>query len=172
LVSAMATLRACTRDSHARVDSAFSAYDLHDEESYRAFLTAHARALPSVERIIASEAALPRIRPRTPALEADMAQLQQPMPELSKLAGPVTGAAAWGILYVVEGSRLGGAILSPRVGDGLPKAYLSARHELGEWRAICQALDAEGSRHGDEWIAAAVVAATACFDLYRTGCTA
>ena len=171
-MSAIGTLRARTEECHALVDAAFCAFDLGDEDSYREFLTAHARVLPTVENILSRDPALPKIRLRTPALASDMAQLQQPMPELLKLTGPIAGAAAWGILYVVEGSRLGGGILSARVGANLPTTYLAARHEPGEWRALGQAIETQSARHGHDWIAAAVAGAEACFDLFRQACDA
>ena len=54
---------------------------------------------------------------------------------------PAGEAAAWGMLYVLEGSRLGGAMLAERVGPGLPRSYLSARHQPGDWRGFLAVME-------------------------------
>ena len=92
--------------------------------------------------------------------------MQQALPTSLIFNGPTTGAAAWGIMYVVEGSWLGSRILNQRVRHEQPTAYLSARHEAGEWRALEQAIAAEVARHDDIWIEQAVMAAKASFLLY------
>ena len=168
LVSALAMLRSHTKHHHDSVDEAFSSFDLCDEDSYRAFLTAHSRVLPVMEAIMARLKALPRVRSRSPLLAADMAAMGQDLPPPMPYAGSTSGAAGWGILYVVEGSRLGGGFLATRVGNGLPKSYLAARHEPGEWRAVGQAIEDQASQHGTSWITEAVKAARACFDLYQS----
>ena len=166
-MSALAMLRSHTKHHHDRVDEAFSSFDLCDEDNYRAFLTSHSRVLPSLELIMASQKSLPHVRPRSPLLAADLAAMGQPMPSPMLYAGSTGGAAGWGILYVVEGSRLGGGLLATRVGDWLPNSYLSALHEPGEWRAVGQAIEDQASQHGTSWITDAVKAARACFDLYQ-----
>lgn len=166
-MSAVAELRARTAGAHAKVDRAFSAYDLGDRDDYRAFLMAHARALPVAECLIAQNPALPVSRARTSLLAKDMTALAQAMPLPLDFAGEGGGAAGWGLLYVVEGSRLGGGMLAGRVAAGLPTGYLGARHEPGEWRALGRAIDAEAIRHDAAWLDEVTVGANACFDLYR-----
>lgn len=75
-------------------------------------------------------------------------------------------AAAWGTLYVVEGSRLGGAMLARRVPAGWPAAYLGAVHAPGGWRAIRAAIDAAGAKRDREWREAMVAGARETFALY------
>lgn len=75
-------------------------------------------------------------------------------------------AYAWGVHYVLEGSRLGGALLARRVGPDLPTRYLGAGHEAGEWRETRVRIDAEAAGGGAQWLEDAVVGAEACFDLY------
>lgn len=165
-MSAIAVLRARTAAAHDRVDTAFSDYDLADRAHYGAFLTAHARALPAAEAFIARHPALPRSRPRTTLLAEDLAALDLALPApLASLEGDCA-PYAWGVQYVVEGSRIGGSLLARRVAPGLPVAYLGARHEPGEWRAFGHALDAEAARYDSDWIDAAASGAAACFDLY------
>ena len=163
---AVATLRARTAACHEQVDGAFGRFPLDGADAYRQFLTAHARALPSAEAALAATSGLPAWRPRTPLLAQDLADLATPMPPALPLAVKA-GAAAWGVLYVVEGSRLGGAMLARQVGPGLPRRYLDAAFEAGEWRALRAAIDHEAARHDHDWLADAVAGAEICFALYR-----
>lgn len=163
---AVATLRARTAALHDQVDAAFSAFRLDERDGYRDFLIAHARALPSAEAWLAAEQGLPAWRPRTPLLTQDLADLGAPMPAVLPLHG-AAGAAAWGMLYVTEGSRLGGALLARQVAPGLPRRYLDAGFGPGEWRAMRAAIDGEAARHDRAWLTAAIAGAEACFALYR-----
>jgi heme oxygenase (biliverdin-IX-beta and delta-forming) len=162
-VSAVRRLRAETAAAHEAVDAAYGGFALADPVSYAAFLRAHARALPAVEQALAGWA-LPTWRPRTEALAADLADLGVPAPEPYAMSRPGEAAAAWGMLYVIEGSRLGGAMLERQVAAGLPRRYLASRHLPGEWRALLAALDAAAT--DDAWTERAVTAARATFDLY------
>lgn len=165
-MSAALILRARTAARHDEVDAAYAAFALDDASGYRAFLLAHARALPAAEAALASTPQLPEWRPRTPLLADDLATLGLPLPPPLPFA--VTGAAfAWGVLYVVEGSRLGGAMLARQVDPGLPRRYLDATFAAGEWRSLRIALDTQAQRHGFDWIEDAVRGAEACFALYR-----
>ncbi|WP_374297661.1 biliverdin-producing heme oxygenase [Sphingomonas sp.] len=164
-MSAALALRERTAAAHEAVDAAFAGYDLADAGAYRAFLIAHARALPAVEAWLGQRRGLPDWRPRAGALAEDLATLGVAMPAPLLFALPDDEAAAWGALYVTEGSRLGGVMLARSVGEGLPTAYLSAGFEPGEWRALRAALDAalvDGAA-----LDRAVIAAEETFGLYR-----
>jgi len=167
-VSVRIALRNATAGRHETVDAAFAAFDLSDAISYGRFLTAHARALPAVERALAANDALPPFTTRTRFLERDLAALGIAMPAPLPLAAPGSDAAAFGALYVIEGSRLGGAMLSRSIPPSLPRTYLSAAHSPGGWRALGEELDRAGAAGGDIWLAEAVAAAEATFDLYVT----
>lgn len=160
-------LRARTAPAHDAVDAAFGAHDLAEPGSYRAFLLAHALALPAAEAALATHPDLPPWRERTSLLAADLADLGAAMPEPLAFALPGAAGAAWGALYVTEGSRLGGVMLARGVPEALPSRYLAARHGSGEWRALLHAIEAEGAKNGAAWIDAAVAGAEACFALYR-----
>jgi heme oxygenase len=97
-------------------------------------------------------------------LAQDLAALNSRMPEMLPLAAPASAAARAGMIYVIEGSRLGGGLLARQVPAGLPVAYLSATHLPGEWRALLARLDAdvEGSAASE-----AIESAQAVFDLYK-----
>ena len=165
-MSARIALREATAAKHATVDAAFGSYDLADRIAYGRFLTAHARALPAVEAALRGNAALPAFGPRTALLRADLAALGLAMPEPLPAPEPASDAAAFGALYVTEGSRLGGAMLARAVSPDLPRAYLSAIHPSGTWRAFGELLDARADAGGAAWLGEAITAAEATFELY------
>jgi len=161
----VARLRAASAPDHDRVDGLYGGYRLDETDSYGAFLAAHARALGAAEAALAAEPELPAWRGRGDALAADLAALGRPLP--SPLPFAAAGAAAWGLLYVTEGSRLGGAMLARAVPGHLPSAYLSARHERGEWKRTLEALEARAAAADEAWRARALAGAAAGFRLYE-----
>lgn len=162
---AHADLRAATAADHEGVDAAFAGFDLADPRAYAAFLTAHARVLPGIEAALAGDPALPAFRPRAALLIGDLAHLGLAPPDAIDPAVPGASAGRFGMLYVIEGSRLGGGLLARRIAAGLPQAYLSAVHLPGEWRAFTHALDAAAA-HDRRWIDAAIAGAKRAFTLY------
>ncbi len=164
-VSTVARLRSATAADHDAVDAGFGRYDLTDTDDYRAFLIAHAKALPAVEAWLAAIPGLAAVRSRGAALAEDLAALGEDMPAPMTFDVPASAAAGWGAMYVVEGSRLGGIMLSRSVPDGMPSAYLGAKHLSGEWRALLTAIDGEPA--DEAWVEQAIVGAKAAFDLYR-----
>ncbi len=168
MTGAVQRLRAQTGPAHDAVDAAFGGHDLGDRAAYARFLTAHARALPAVEAVLTAFPTLPGWRRRTEMLAADLADLGLAMPEHLPFVMPDRPGAAWGALYVTEGSRLGGIMLARGVPEDLPARYLGAKHLPGEWRALLAAIDAAGEAGGEAWIDGAVSGAEACFALY--GC--
>ncbi len=163
-MSASQALREATAAAHDAVDAAYARFDLTDRAGYTAFLLAHARILPPIEAVLGAHPTLPAFPPRTPALAADLATLGVAMPGPMAVTIPDDPAAAWGMFYVVEGSRLGGVMLARQVAPDLPHAYLSAGHGSGDWRTIRAAIDAADT--GDDWTARAVAAAEQCFAWY------
>ena len=161
-------LRAATRAAHDMVDASFSRFDLADPDDYAGFLLAHARATAAVEAVLVRDTTLPPWRPRLALLLDDLAGLGlAPPPPLAFDPGDEP-AARLGALYVMEGSRLGGAVLARRVLTGAPAAFLSARHDPGEWRGFLRTLDARGVGQPPEWHDAVAAGASACFALYAT----
>jgi len=157
-------LRNATRFCHDEVDALYSQFDLADRGSYGDFLAAHARALLPVEdwldRLV--EGAVPR----APALRADLQALKRPLIEPATLAWEKKEAALWGSAYVIEGSRLGGAVLRKAVAAGLPHEYLSSTHPQGAWRSFLGQLDRKASDGGELWQIEAVAAAIRTFTLF------
>lgn len=134
-------LRRETRVDHERVDAAFGRFDLADPADYAAFLSAQARVLPVAEQVLDPAALVPGWTARAALLRADLADLSLAPPATVTVKLPAEGPARWGGIYVLEGSRLGGAVLSRRVAPGLPTAFLGAVHAPGAWRDLLAALD-------------------------------
>ena len=160
-------LRTETASLHLRVDTAFSAFDLSTRSGYGGFLRAHARALPAVEAIVAAGISVAATRSRTDLAVADLQELGIDIPPSAPFDGPASPVAARGIHYVLEGSRLGGAVLQRRVPVAYPRRLLSARHERGGWRSVLADLDGWGDGQDESTIASAIAAAAACFALFE-----
>jgi heme oxygenase (biliverdin-IX-beta and delta-forming) len=144
-LSAHLLLRAATRAAHDRVDAAFSRWDLGKRADYVAFLTAQARAFLPIEQAVGEAAVAAGIadwpvRARARLLVDDLADLGCAVPPADPIDLP-TPAEALGAAYVLEGSRLGGAMLVKSVAPGLPTRFLSPPATPGHWRAFQALLD-------------------------------
>ncbi len=146
-MKARAALRAATAGEHERVDAAFSRFDLGREHGYRRFLLAQAGGFLPVEAALDAGGAGALLddwpaRRRSALLRADLAALNVtvpepfPAPDFLSLKAPTLGA-----IYVLEGSRLGGAVLKQAVPGHFPRRFLEARQAAGSWRKLLQALD-------------------------------
>lgn len=159
-------LRAHTRVDHEAVDAAFGGFGLDTPAGYGAFLTAHARVLAVAERALDPGGLVQGWEGRTAALASDLAELSLTWPQEIDLVLPAGEAARWGAIYVLEGSRLGGIYLARSVPEGLPKAYLSAKHVSSGWKALLGAMDQSDT--GPAWRADALAGAKALFAAYIT----
>jgi heme oxygenase len=139
-------LRAATRGAHDRVDALFSGFDLSRTADYRHFMAAQAAAFLPAEAAL-DDAGAGRLfrgwsearRAHLPA--ADLAELgiaHNPLDAPPTFASP---AAVAGAAYVLEGSRLGGALLARRLAPGLPRRFLSAGLPAGGWRTFLARLE-------------------------------
>ena len=142
-----AALRDATAGAHHRVDAAFSRFDLADRDGYRRFLLAQAAGFLPTERALDeadAEQAVPdwRERRRGDLLLADLADLAVTAPEPFGPPPIVSGKASMlGAIYVLEGSRLGGALLKRAVPDTFPRRFLEARQAAGSWRKLLKSID-------------------------------
>lgn len=166
-MSARAALRAATRADHERVDALFSAHDLCSREGYRRFLERQAAAHLPVERAIDAAGAVAVVpdwaeRRRAAQLRADLADLEA-SPAEQDFVLPGGREAMLGALYVLEGSRLGGAVLRQRIPAGLPQRFLSADRP-GAWRALTALLDRELGAPAA--LAEAIAGARSVFDCF------
>jgi heme oxygenase (biliverdin-IX-beta and delta-forming) len=159
-------LRAATRACHDEVDALFGQFDLGEAASYGKFLTAHAMALVPVEDWADIGQLLPDWSGRKVALYEDLAALGLTFPPFEPLSWPRDPAARWGAAYVIEGSRLGGLMLSRSIGTDLPRAYLSARHGPGDWQALLRLMEEKAEQGGEAWEAEAIASAERTFGLY------
>jgi heme oxygenase len=141
-------MRIATAEAHVRVDTIFSRFRLQEACGYRAFLKAIAAAHVHVEagldrsgvgRLVSDW----RERQRTGLLCADLEEIGESCPEADERWAFPDEAALLGALYVLEGSRLGGAVLRRDVPDHLPKRFLSAPAPPGAWRGLGALLDRE-----------------------------
>ncbi|MCW0462502.1 Heme oxygenase [Xanthomonas sacchari] len=86
-------------------------------------------------------------QPRTPLLAQDLHALQATPPAPQPLPPAVDVGARWGMLYVVEGSRLGGRVIARHLRQTLPTAAPALSYfELGHadpaaWRHFQQRLE-------------------------------
>lgn len=169
-------LKSGTREHHARLDGMITGFDLSSFARYAAFLSLHARVLLPVERWLEQhdvEAELPdwRERRRATALLDDLATLGMRIPdETGGACIPVetTPASRAGVLYVIEGSRLGGAVLARRVSEGgtaLPTSFLRHGAEPSLWPSFVQWLNERNFDAHDAGIA--VRSARTVFEIYR-----
>lgn len=162
-------LRTLTGPLHAQVDAAFGRFDLATRPGYTRFLRAHARALLALEQALEHGGMAGRLpdwpqRKRSDALAADLAALGEPLPP-SLPAPRLTSDArgwCWGAAYVLEGSRLGGRVLTRQVQTSgqpnAPLAYLSHGSDQPLWprfietleTAVTLADDADALRAGAE----------------------
>jgi heme oxygenase len=159
-----ASLRAATAHAHARVDQLFSSFDLASRAGYARFLQAQAAALLPLEQALEAGGALaPELdwpaRRRADALLRDLRAWDLPVPEGEPVV-PIAGTAAvLGTLYVLEGSRLGGAVIRRAIPGEFPQAFL-APGPRGLWPALLAMLETDlpTDTQRDEALAAALAA--------------
>ncbi len=170
-------LRTMTAPAHQRVDSAFSHLELTDPAGYRRFLQAHGAILPECERVLAESGAAALIadwpsRIRAPALAADIAAIGGQKSQAIARLDPLTPPGILGMMYVLEGSRLGGAVLAKRVRDHNPDPlcraatrYLLHGEGLRLWPSFVQKLESAPEIQDEP--DAVITAALATFDLFE-----
>ena len=177
-------LREATRDAHRDAEEAF---DLDSRTAsrreYAGLLLAlhafHSCAEQRLRAVDGWDALGPPVdlaaRERASLLEQDLAHLGVPV---SPPAFPVTLPsleslpAALGCLYVLEGSRLGGALVARRavsaLGADLPVTFFSSggRPTGADWRSFQRSLDGFGATAGDGGAGAAVATARHTFSAF------
>ena len=159
-------IKRATDDEHARTEDAFAPFDLARPSHYAAFLRAHAMALPALELSVSARG-WSAWQPRFMLLSDDLAALDVGLPAPMICSTP-SEPGAWGIQYVLEGSRLGGRILLQRLPADAPRRYLSPLPPgAGDWKAFCAAFDAQARAHGETWIEEATAAAVETFRQFR-----
>jgi heme oxygenase (biliverdin-IX-beta and delta-forming) len=163
-------LRDATREAHERVDSAFGQLDFGDRDRYRDFLTAHAQALLPIEQWLDANDAAALVadwpeRKRGEALLADLATIGGAAPVLQPFDCDPTPESVMGVIYVVEGSRLGGRYLARQLHPDHPRQYLDADQVTGKWQLFLSQLDE--ILYDDASRARAVYGALLAFDRFE-----
>jgi heme oxygenase len=168
-----ACLREATKAAHRRLDhhpllAALPSPGLTLEGYGRALAALHGAhgAIESVLAEFAPAALFPR---RLPDLESDLAVLGlDPLPLTVAVPQPGDDAGLLGMLYVIEGSHLGGAVIAKRLAASLPagaaRAFFSGAEGGLRWqrfRAFAQ------SRIRPEGFESAARAAGDTFAFYR-----
>lgn len=154
-------LKAATAAAHQALDDRLSGFDLTAASSYRRFLEINAAALLPLEDVLERSNisdVFPdwSARSRRAAISADLAQLGGAFEALPVPPGQLDRAGLFGVLYVLEGSRLGGAYLLRAVAASedphvrAATAYLS--HGAGQslWRSFLARLEREPVTPDDE----------------------
>ena len=168
-MSARQALRAATAAEHDRVDALFSAYDLGGARGYARFLAAQAAALLPVEAALDGAGAADLLpcwpeRRRGALLAQDLSRLGLPPPAPVPPPPFADAAALLGGIYVLEGSRLGAAVLRRGLPDSLPQAFLCAPQPRGAWAKLLAKLDS--ALNGEGELISAVTSAKRTFDCF------
>jgi heme oxygenase len=134
-------LRAATRGAHSKADHLFGCFDLADPEAYRRLLAVHQAVVPFCETILEASGVDALIsdwpsRTRAAALAEDLAIIGAGSGSALGLASQVDAPAAFGMLYVLEGSRLGGAVLIRRLEANPDVNCRSAMHYFGHGEGL------------------------------------
>ena len=171
-MKARAALRAGTAAEHERVDSLFSTLDLARADDYRLFLTAQAAAFLPVEDALDAAGAEQFVadwqaRRRSHLLREDLQALGAPIPAPEPVPALHGTAEILGAVYVLEGSRLGGAMLKRSVSPDMPQSFLSAPQAPGAWRKLLETLDHH--LYETASVEAAVGAARRTFQSFEAG---
>ena len=169
-------LRAETRADHDAVDAVYNRLDLREAAGLRLFLQAHARALLPLETAL-DVAGVERFLPdwddrrRSAALLADLRALNAAPPRTETAPVFDGEAAVLGAAYVLEGSRLGGRLLSRAVASSADPEVRAADRYLTHgqggalWPAFLAKLDASPALQARP--EAALTAARLAFRAFR-----
>ncbi|MBN9080210.1 MAG: hypothetical protein BGP04_18245 [Rhizobiales bacterium 62-17] len=170
-------LRTATNDAHRELDALFTQLDLRTRASYLSFLEASAAALLPLEARLTQSGAAVLLddwseRMRSEALMRDIQTLGGTIAPLS-VRDRFDVAEMVGIIYVLEGSRLGARMLIKMVSASSDPAVAAATAYLGHgagqpfWRNFLSFLD-RLTLAPDE-IERAIAGARYAFSLFAAG---
>jgi len=167
-------LREATGAAHARVDTLFSRFDLARRDDYAGLLAAHAEALLPIEALLDQSGAegitgdWPQRR-RAGVIQVDLDALGIVLEPQQPAGDALSSPAMAGMLYVLEGSRLGGRFLARSVPDSWPRAYLGSHQPTHMWPELLEKLDA--LLYEPEALETAVTAANQTFGRFEAAGT-
>lgn len=173
-VSSLAThLREATQAAHRRLDHHPLLTELLSptltREVYGQSLAALYGAHGAVESVLADFAPAALLPPRLPGLAADLAALGVvPRPLTVAVPQPGNAAEQLGMLYVIEGSNLGGLVIARQLARHLPasapRSFFGGSEGLPRWQRFWTfAQSCIRPEHFDR----AAMAATVTFEFYR-----
>jgi heme oxygenase (biliverdin-IX-beta and delta-forming) len=174
-VGARAILKTKCEAIHRRLDARFSSFDLGDRRSYAAMLSCLSGPVTALESALATGVAsrlfydLPE-RLRSLPLSLDLRDLGGALHV--RAGAPIEDEAeAFGVLYVLEGSRLGGRVLaqraaaSPDVKVRNATRYFRHAEQAGHWRSFLSRLEqSQAVQAAPERASAAALGAFAAFE--------
>lgn len=138
-MSVRETLRDRTQAAHSRLDALWEVHRLRERAAYTRFLQATAAALVPLETRLVDRGVASLLpdwdaRARAASVEADLLGLGA---SAVACAAPMLESEAelFGALYVLEGSRLGGAMIARAVAQSEDEAVLANRRYLGHGQA-------------------------------------
>lgn len=114
------SLRGATDHLHRDLDRLVAAFNLADVTHYRRFLQANAAALIAIEQLLENAGVTQLLpdwpqRSRRSAILADLRSLGSDVQPLALRRAAPTPPEMFGVLYVLEGSRLGARVLLEQV---------------------------------------------------------
>tara|TARA_Y100000815_G_scaffold104650_1_gene93547 strand:+ start:26536 stop:27111 length:576 start_codon:yes stop_codon:yes gene_type:complete len=138
-----------TASLHHKVDNAFSLDRIVSRSGYSAMLLSHASVVPVVEAFVDATGHLgdlPQVdtRCRSGALRDDLAVLGLEMPASIDMSFLNSRAGVAGLMYVMEGSRLGATVIRRRLmqsGAAFPTSFLSHGEGSGLWPSFLRWLN-------------------------------
>lgn len=134
-------VRTATLADHKRTEESFAATLARLPESYGPYLQTHARAFPAVGRALAQVWDWSPWQERWNDLSDDLAKLGLAPPPAVELAPLRSAAEGLGMIYVLEGSRMGSALLLKSIPSELPTAYLRGGLNTAPWHRAKALLD-------------------------------
>lgn len=136
IVSPLDAVRAATAANHRRAEQSFAALIEAFPISYGRYLRAHASAFPAVGRAIAAAMEWQPWEARWRDLLQDLSQLGLTAPEPVAVAVAGSTDEALGMAYVLEGSRMGSAIILKAMPDQAATSYLRGGLDTAPWKQL------------------------------------
>ena len=134
-------VRTATLPDHKRTEESFAATLARLPDSYGPYLQAHASAFPAVGRALAPVWDWAPWQERWHDLSADLAKMGLAPPPAVELAPISSAAEGLGMIYVLEDSRMGSALLLKSIPSELPTAYLRGGLNMAPWLRVKALLD-------------------------------
>ncbi|MGE3334113.1 MAG: biliverdin-producing heme oxygenase [Rhodospirillaceae bacterium] len=155
LQSVIDAVRTATAIDHKRTEESFAVALSRLPSSYGAYLRIHAAAFPAVGRALSAELDWSPWQDRWNDLQDDLRSLGLQAPTAHDVARAASPAEALGMVYVLEGSRMGSAIILKSIPDALPAAYLRGAINVEPWRRLREMLTQADPRESRGVIAGA-----------------